>query len=97
MLTTIAAGRTFDFSHCYGMYSMGGLGFWDPVDFAFGSGGMLYVVSRGAEELGQRLQGNQEAFNEGRQDEEQEDRDARIKADHFEQAVAIDHRAACRP
>ncbi len=48
MLTTVAAGRTFDFSHCYGMYSMGGLGFWDPVDFAFGSGGMLYVVNRGA-------------------------------------------------
>ncbi len=55
MLTTIAAGRTFDFSHCYGMYSMGGLGFWDPVDFALGSGGMLYVVSRGAEDLGQRV------------------------------------------
>ncbi|MEE2881179.1 MAG: NHL repeat-containing protein [Chloroflexota bacterium] len=55
MLTTIAAGRTFDFSHCYGMYSMGGLGFWDPVDFAIGSSGMLYVVNRGAEELGQRI------------------------------------------
>ena len=55
MLTTIAAGRTFDFSHCYGMYSMGGLGFWDPVDFAIGPDAMLYVVNRGAEELGQRI------------------------------------------
>ena len=27
MLTTVAAGRVFDFSHCLGMYSMGGLGF----------------------------------------------------------------------
>ena len=55
MLTTIAAGRVFNFSHCLGMYSMGGLGFWDPVDFAFGSNGRIYVVNRGAEELGQRI------------------------------------------
>lgn len=55
MLTTIAAGRVFNFSHCLGMYSMGGLGFWDPVDFAFGSNERIYVVNRGAEELGQRI------------------------------------------
>lgn len=55
MLTTVAAGRTFNFSHCLGMYGMSGLGFWDPLDFAFGSGGLLYVVNRGAEDLGQRI------------------------------------------
>ena len=55
MLTTIAAGRVINFSHCLGMYSMGGLGFWDPVDFAFGANDRLYVVNRGAEELGQRV------------------------------------------
>ena len=55
MLTTVAAGRVFDFSHCLGMYSMGGLGFWDPLDFAFGADGVMYVVNRGAEELGQRI------------------------------------------
>lgn len=55
MLTTIAAGRVFNFSHCLGMYSMGGLGFWDPLDFAFGSNQRIYVVNRGAEELGLRI------------------------------------------
>ena len=55
MLTTIAAGRVFTFSHCLGMYGMAGLGFWDPLDFAFGPNGTIYVVNRGAEELGQRV------------------------------------------
>lgn len=55
MLTTVAAGRVFDFSHCLGMYGMSGLGFWDPLDFAFGANGVMYVVNRGAEELGQRI------------------------------------------
>jgi DNA-binding beta-propeller fold protein YncE len=55
MLTTIAAGRAFTFSHCLGMYGMSGLGFWDPLDFAFGANGVMYVVNRGAEELGQRV------------------------------------------
>ncbi len=55
MLTTVAAGRVFNFSHCLGMYGMSGLGFWDPVDFAFGADGKIYVVNRGAEELGQRV------------------------------------------
>jgi DNA-binding beta-propeller fold protein YncE len=55
MLTTVAAGRVFHFSHCLGMYGMSGLGFWDPLDFAFGANGVLYVVNRGAEELGQRI------------------------------------------
>ena len=55
MLTTVAAGRVFNFSHCLGMYGMAGLGFWDPLDFAFGANGVIYVVNRGAEELGQRV------------------------------------------
>ena len=55
MLTTVAAGRVFDFSHCIGMYGMAGQGFWTPQDFAMGAGGRLYLVNRGAEELGQRV------------------------------------------
>jgi DNA-binding beta-propeller fold protein YncE len=55
MLTTVAAGRVFDHSYCIGMYSNSGSGFWSPLDFALGSGGVLYVINRGAEELGQRI------------------------------------------
>ncbi|MBM3225752.1 MAG: hypothetical protein FJZ47_18405 [Candidatus Tectomicrobia bacterium] len=55
MLTTSAAGRVFDYSHCLGMYGMAGQGFWAPTDFAFGANGSIYVVNRGAEELGQRI------------------------------------------
>src|SRR5437773_12236223 len=55
MLTTTAAGRVFDHSYCIGMYGMSGVGFWDPVDFALGANGVLYVVNRGGEELGQRF------------------------------------------
>ena len=47
MLTTISAGRVFDFSHCIGMYRQDGQGFFNPSDFAIGSGGTLYVVNRG--------------------------------------------------
>jgi len=55
MLTTVAAGRVFDHSYCIGMYSNSGAGFWSPLDFVLGSGGVLFVVNRGAEELGQRI------------------------------------------
>ena len=55
MLTTVAAGRVFNHSYCIGMYGNAGAGFWDPFDFALGSNGVLYVVSRGSEELGQRI------------------------------------------
>ena len=55
MLTTTAAGRVFDHRYCIGMYGMSGLGFWDPVDFALGANGVLYVINRGGEELGQRI------------------------------------------
>ena len=37
------------------MYGMSGLGFWDPVDFALGANGVVYVINRGGEELGQRI------------------------------------------
>ena len=55
MLTTVAAGRVFDYSYCIGMYGMSGQGFWSPQDFAIGSNGVIYVISRGVEELGQRI------------------------------------------
>ena len=55
MLTTVAAGRVFNHSHCLGMYAGAGQGFWAPFDFAFGSSGMIYVVNRGSEDLGQRI------------------------------------------
>ena len=54
MLTTVAAGRVFDYSHCIGMYSQSGQGFWTPQDFVLGKNGRIYVLSRGVEQLGQR-------------------------------------------
>ena len=30
MLTTVAAGRVYDYSYCIGMYSQDGRGFWAP-------------------------------------------------------------------
>ena len=55
MLTTVAAGRVFDYSYCLGMYGMSGQGFWTPQDFALAEDEVVYVLSRGAEELGQRI------------------------------------------
>ena len=55
MLTTVAAGRVFDYSYCIGMYGMSGQGFWSPQDFVFGPGNLIYVISRGVEEIGQRI------------------------------------------
>ena len=60
MLTTVAAGRAFDYSFCLGMYGMSGQGFWTPQDMALapGSNGdadVVYIINRGAEELGQRI------------------------------------------
>ena len=55
MLTTVAAGRVFDYNYCIGMYGMSGQGFWTPQDFALAGGNLVYVLSRGAEELGQRV------------------------------------------
>ena len=55
MLTTVAAGRVFDYSYCIGMYGMSGQGFWAPQDFVLGEGNLIYVLSRGVEEIGQRI------------------------------------------
>ena len=55
MLTTVAAGRVFDYSYCLGMYGMSGQGFWTPQDFALADYDTVFVINRGAEELGQRI------------------------------------------
>ena len=55
MLTTVAAGRVFDYSHCIGMYSQSGQGFWTRQDFVLANNGRVYVLSRGVEQLGQRV------------------------------------------
>ena len=51
----MAAGRVYDYSFCIGMYSQSGQGFWAPQDFALGKNGRIYVLSRGVEQLGQRI------------------------------------------
>lgn len=55
MLTTVAAGRVYDYKYYVGMYSTGGVGFWTPLDFALAPNGVLYVVNRGSEEAGLRI------------------------------------------
>ncbi len=55
MLTTVAAGRVFDYSHCMGMYATSGIGFLVPQDFAFGSGDTMYVLNRGVDEITLRI------------------------------------------
>ena len=55
MLTTTAAGRTFDYSYCIGMVAMSGAGLTFPVDFALGANGVVYVINRAAEGLNQRV------------------------------------------
>ena len=52
MLTTVAAGRVFDYNYCIGMYAMNGQGFWTPQDFAFAPNGHIYIINRGVEEVG---------------------------------------------
>ena len=48
MLTKQVAGRVYNYDYCIGRNSQsGGAGFSVPMDFALGSGGSLYVVSRG--------------------------------------------------
>ena len=55
MLTTVAAGRVFDYSHCMGMYSTSGVGFLVPMDFALGSNETVYVLNRGVDEITLRI------------------------------------------
>ena len=55
MLTTVAAGRVFDYSHCMGMYATSGIGFLVPMDFALGSNSTMYVLNRGVDEITLRI------------------------------------------
>ena len=49
MLTTTVAGRTWNFSHAIGHNTNAGNGFLQPTAVAVAPGGILYVLSRGAE------------------------------------------------
>lgn len=49
MLTQVAAGRTYDFSHSVGRGAQSGMGFSQPVAAAQGPNGVVYVVNRGSE------------------------------------------------
>ena len=49
MLTTEVAGRVYNYEYCIGRNAQRGVGFTLPMDFALGSDGSLYVVSRGNE------------------------------------------------
>ena len=49
MLTRTVFGRTFTFSHCVGRGGGGGSGFSSPMDVAFGTDGVVYVLSRSPE------------------------------------------------
>ena len=55
MLTTVASGRVYDYSHCMGMYSTSGIGFLVPMDFALGSNDTMYVLNRGVDEITLRI------------------------------------------
>ena len=55
MLTTVASGRVYDYSHCMGMYSTSGIGFLVPMDFALGSDDTIYVLNRGVDEITLRI------------------------------------------
>jgi tripartite motif-containing protein 71 len=49
MLTTVIAGRVFDFSHAVGRNAAAGKGFSQPQSIALAPKGVAYVVSRGNE------------------------------------------------
>jgi DNA-binding beta-propeller fold protein YncE len=51
MLTTMAAGRVYDFSHAVGRGAISGLGFRLAVALAMGEGDTLYAVNRGWEQV----------------------------------------------
>jgi len=51
MLTTIAAGRVFDFSHAVGRGGASGMGFNRAVALALAEGDTVYVLNRGAEQI----------------------------------------------
>ncbi|MSQ17940.1 MAG: hypothetical protein EXR54_10415, partial [Dehalococcoidia bacterium] len=49
MLTQVAAGRVYDYSHSVGRGAQSGMGFNQPVAAALGQGNMVYVLNRGIE------------------------------------------------
>ena len=51
MLTTVAAGRVFDFSHVVGRGALSGEGFRMAVSLALGESDTLYAVNRGWEQV----------------------------------------------
>ena len=51
MLTQMAAGRVYDYSHSVGRGSQSGMGFSQPVAIALGRDNMVYVVNRGTESI----------------------------------------------
>src|SRR3989454_937028 len=51
MLTTVAAGRVFDFSHAVGRGAISGMGFRLAVALAAGEGDTIYAVNRGWEQI----------------------------------------------
>ena len=51
MLTTVAAGRVFDFSHAVGRGALSGEGFRMAIALALGKGDTLYAVNRGWEQV----------------------------------------------
>src|ERR671922_44341 len=51
MLTTVAAGRVFDFSHAVGRGALSGEGFRMAIALALGEGDTLYAVNRGWEQV----------------------------------------------
>jgi len=51
MLTQLAAGRVYDFSHAVGRGAISGLGFRMAVALAAGAGDVLYVLNRGWEQI----------------------------------------------
>ena len=51
MLTQVAAGRTYDYSHCVGRAAVSGMGFSYPVAAAMGKGDVVYVLSRASENI----------------------------------------------
>jgi DNA-binding beta-propeller fold protein YncE len=51
MLTTVAAGRVYDFSHAVGRGALSGMGFRMAIALALGEGDTLYAVNRGWEQV----------------------------------------------
>jgi DNA-binding beta-propeller fold protein YncE len=51
MLTTVAAGRVFDFSHAVGRGAISGMGFRLAVALALGDGDTVYAANRGWEQV----------------------------------------------